>query len=427
MNDSHPLRASASSAVSPPTTGRLEAIRGWTRRRGGTRLCREGVYYVVMAAFVFAVALLGRVNLLMMLSAMMLGPFWFSWRLLVYTLRGLEVRRKMPRAVCAGDLLVVDVEVCNTRRRIGSWALVLEDRIEREGRAAYQTPICPEVAVPYVPAGGTCGRIYRGRLPRRGCYVLGPMRIMSRFPFGFFHRTIVDDRTDSLIVYPRLGELTRRWLARRRQVFEGTQQRLQRSSRVSGDFYGVRPWRHGDGRRHIHWRSSARHGTLVVRQFQQQCTRDVAVLVDLWQPAEPSPEQLEHVEQAVSFAATVLADSFRQGAANLWLGTTADPSGALRGPASHALLDSAMATLAVAGAADDDRLPELLRHAASTIRPGMEIILVTTRRFDPADTARFALLARDPASGVLLGQIRPVETANGNLSLYYRSTEPVGS
>ena len=152
----------------------------------------------------------------------------------------------------------------------------------------------------------------------RGRYQFGPVRLSTRFPFGLFSRTITVGESETLIVLPRLGRLTEGWAARRLEAFAGADRRRRRSG-PEGDFYGVREWRSGDGRRLIHWRSSARLGKLVVRQFERPRSRDVAVVLDLWQPEPATAEHLENVELAVSFAATVLADLCRQGGSNVYL------------------------------------------------------------------------------------------------------------
>jgi len=253
--------------------------------RSRTVVCREGLYYVVLMVFVFAGALLGDVNLLMILAGMLLGPLWLSWRLVARTLRGLEVVRQVPRGVCAGDPLSVKIELRNTRRRLGSWAIVVEEGIRRDGpaRGGESDALRPAVLFSYVPAGETRERSYRGRLTRRGLYRFEIPAVSTRFPFGLLRRTVRVGDPAVLIVHPRLGRLTREWRKRQHEWFEGTHRREVRHGRVSGDFYGVRPWRSGDSRRSIHWRSSARRGTLVVRQFEQHRNRDLAVLVDLWQ------------------------------------------------------------------------------------------------------------------------------------------------
>ena len=390
------------------------------RLPSNTRLCREGWYYLLVLGFVFGGAMLRDVNLLLMLAAMLAGPMLFNWRLVVVTLRGLEVRRRAPRGVCAGDLLVVNVEVSNTRKKVASWAVIVEEQIHAEDEATGGRPLRPTVFFSYVPPGQSHAGVYRGRLTRRGRYRLGPLRISTRFPFGLFERTVTLGPTDTLTVFPRLGRLTRHWITRHREAFEGTQRRERQHSRVSGDFFGVRQWRHGDSRRWIHWRSSARLGTLVVRQFEQHRNRDVAVLVDLWQPERPGADDLDHVELAVSFAATVAADVCHKGGSSLLLGTTGPQPECTRGPSSAALLEEVMERLAVAEASSEDRLPELLDRTLRHIEPGTELVLVSPRAIDLSDAERFAALWSTPTRQAVARRIRLVNSATRQLDEYFQ-------
>lgn len=385
-----------------------------TRRRQ-TTVCREGWYYLLVLGMVFVGAMLRDVNLLLVLAGMLAGPVVFSWRAVRLTLRGLQVQRKVPRTVCAGDLLVTSVTLTNTRRRVGSWAVVVEEQIRRETDLGGDRPIRTAVLFPYVPAGQARKGVYRGRLTRRGRYRLGPLRLSTRFPLGLFCRMITLGQTESLIVFPRLGRLTRRWAARRHESFAGTDRRERRHG-TEGDFYGVRQWRSGDSRRWIHWRSSARLDQLVVRQFEQPRNRDVAVLVDLWQPEEPGPRDLENVELAVSFAATVLADLCRKGSSNLLVGTSGSPPGCIGGPASAALLQAVMERLAVAEAQSTDRLAELLERGLAETEPGAEVILVSTRPVDPARLQAFSADSGRRAAR----RIRCVDTSSDELGEYFR-------
>jgi uncharacterized protein (DUF58 family) len=327
--------------------------------------------------------------------------------------------------VCAGDPLVVKVRLRNTRRRLGSWAVVVEERIHREGHSQRREKevLQPATFFSYLPAGETRERTYRGQLPERGRYRFEVPILSTRFPFGLFRRTIRTGEPDLLVVYPRLGRLTRTWLARQHEWFEGTHRRERRHGQVSGDFYGVRPWRSGDARRFIHWRSSARHGELVVRQFEQHRNRDLAVLVDLWQPVRPGDDHLENVELAVSFAATVVADACRSGGGDLWVGTSEAGDEEIVGPASALLMQHAMDHLAVAEASSVDGLPGLLERAVAAVAPGTEIVLVTTRSIDVNDAARFPLLARDSLRRSAAQSIRVVNTADPALGDYFEPGE----
>jgi uncharacterized protein (DUF58 family) len=385
-----------------------------------TTLCREGWYYLLVLGLIFGGAMAREVNLLLVLAGLLAGPLIFNWRTVVLTLRGLRVERKVPQGVCAGDLLVAQIQVRNGRRKVGCWAVVVEERFERVGSPRREQPFRPRVLFPYVPAGESRSGAYRGRLARRGRYRLGPLKVSTRFPFGLFSRTITVGNAETVTIFPRLGRLTRGWATRHRESFAGTHRREQRHG-PEGDFYGVREWKPGDRRRWIHWRSSARSGRLVVRQFEQPRNRDVAVLVDLWQPRRPAQTDLDHVELAVSFAATVVAELCRKGDSDLLVGTTGQAAPCIRGPASVALLQDVMQALAVAEAHHEDRLPELLVGALAQLEPGSEIVLVSTRPVDLAGAAYQSAWGTDPARRAMARQIRRIDTSSTELAEYFQA------
>jgi len=389
------------------------------RQRSGTTLCVEGWYYLAVLAFVFTAATLQQMNLILVLVGMLLGPLLFSWRLVVATLGGLEVRRKLPHGVSAGDLLVVNLELANPRRRLGSWAVVVDEQISAQAGPGRGQSIRPSVFFGYTPPSTSRMGAYRGRLPHRGRYRFGPMGISTRFPFGLFLRRRQLKETDTLVVAPRLGRLARGWIARHHEDFEGAQREPRRHSRTTGDFFGVRDWRSGDSRRWIHWRSSARHGALVVRQFERHRNSDVAVVVDLWQPGAPASDDLDNVEMAVSFAATVVADLCRRGGGNLLLAVSGDRPESMGGPASVALMQGAMERLAVAETSSEDRLPALLDHALRQVRPGTQVVVVSTRENDLDDSDRFGMLWQDPARRALLRRVRTVNAGGNELAEYF--------
>jgi uncharacterized protein (DUF58 family) len=396
--------------------------------RPHTTICREGWYYLLITAIVFFGAMVKEVNLLLVLAGMMMGLLLFHWQAIFVSLKGLTLQRKAPQAVCAGDLLAVSLRLSNTRPHFGSWAVTVEEQIERESDASgvdynqnrcnyslsHDKPILPSVFFSCIPAGEERTGTYRGRLVERGRYRLGPMRISTRFPFGLFCRKITIGQSETLYVYPRLGRLTRSWLARRRTALAGADRR-QRRPGPEGDFYGVREWRRGDSLRLIHWRSSARAGKLVARQFEQPHNRDVAILLDLWLPEKPSDAQRDNVELAISFTATVLTDLCRQGGSKAHLGVYGQQPQTLGGPVSAAMLQDVMKTLAVIEAGSDDRLPAIIEHVLGDIAPGTEIILISTRPADLSDSKRFAAVWSDPAFHAAARHIRCIDVSSDTL------------
>jgi len=73
------------------------------------------------------------------------------------------------------------------------------------------------------------------------------------------------------------------------------------------DLYGVREYRAGDPLRRIHWRTSARRGQLVVREFEPPGLRVLALLLD------PEPGSRAAADQIARLAASEAWDCYRAG------------------------------------------------------------------------------------------------------------------
>jgi uncharacterized protein (DUF58 family) len=380
------------------------------------RLTREGVIFLLVMLSVLIGALVRQLNLLMLLGSALAGPIAFS---LIYgrlALRRLVIHRKLPTHLNVERRLKVDVSVTNRRRWLAVWSIEVEDRLQREGSATGAVPPS-RVSVYFPRIGGrqTLQVDYEGRLRQRGRYRFGPLRISTRFPLGLVRHSLFVPQTGELIVHPRLGRLTHDWTSVLRESASG-QQSMQRRGLLEADFYGLRDWRPGDNRRSIHWRTSARRGSLVVRQFEQRRSQDLALLVDLWQPREPSPEHLARVETAVSFVATLLNDASRQPGRQLILHLAAATPVSLSGTASPLLVREQMDALAVVEPHGEDVFPATLVDALSAIPLSMPAMIVSTRNVD-----RQALDA-------LVGQthstwadrlLRTIDVGSDELSNYY--------
>jgi len=342
-----------------------------------TSLCREGWYLLLLLAAVLTWALLRENNLLLLVAGLMSGTLLMDWRMSVAALRGLEVRRRIASGSRAGTWIKVEIEVRNGRRRWGSWALVVEDRLLRNSGVADERPLHPRRMFPYVPAGECLRQTYSVLLPHRGPYTLGPLCVSTRFPLGLVRHAVWLGGDDKLLVLPRLGHLRRAWMRHCPPAPYGARG-ARRPGYVPGDFFAVREWQAGDSVRWVHWRSTARHGQLVVRQFEQPGERQLAVLLDLWQPESPSLEQARRVELAVSFAATLVADFCRsRGPAVLVI--AAAQSVCLAGRAAGAFSREAQISLALAQASPADPPIDLWEEALRRIGSQGELVVISTR------------------------------------------------
>ncbi|MHB8612109.1 MAG: DUF58 domain-containing protein [Candidatus Dormibacteraceae bacterium] len=73
------------------------------------------------------------------------------------------------------------------------------------------------------------------------------------------------------------------------------------------ELFGVREYRPGDSLRRIHWRSSARHGELVVREYEPPGVQTLGIFCD------PSPADPAVADQVARIAASEAWDCIRNG------------------------------------------------------------------------------------------------------------------
>ena len=249
-------------------------------------------------AFIILGSIIRQVNLLMLLSGLMIAPFFFNWRISMKMLEQVIGVRRIPRLVFAGSPFTVGWRLKNYRNRIPSWGLRVVDRIGRAD-AKYMDQVT--VLVPPLAAASEAEASYQCLLAKRGVYHLGPAQISSAFPVGLIRSKIKIREVESLYVAPAIGRLHRSWNQMTQSLSRGEAKKQRQHRSEIGDFYALRPWVTGDNPRQVHWRSSARHGELMVRQNEQQQERRLVFILDLFESANADCD----IEMALSLAATV--------------------------------------------------------------------------------------------------------------------------
>jgi uncharacterized protein (DUF58 family) len=71
------------------------------------------------------------------------------------------------------------------------------------------------------------------------------------------------------------------------------------------EVYGVREYVPSDGAQSVHWKSSARVGRLMVREFEREARSEVAVAVDALEPRVSGPQPWSNLEFTVRLAAGI--------------------------------------------------------------------------------------------------------------------------
>lgn len=362
------------------------------RRMHHMSICSEGAYYLVVMAFILTAALIRQINLLMVLYGLLAGPLLISWWLVRRQVNRVEVLRHAPKTAVAGEPFAVEIELQNKRKRGSSFALTVHDELQRRGPRNKSKNPTTDVYCSYLPGGATQRIAYHGRLARRGLYDFQPLRLSSRFPMGLLRTALRFDAPQRMVVLPRQGHLTSAWQRLLRADAGDAPGGRRQIGFEEGDFYGLRDWRPGDPRNRIHWRTSARRGSLTVRQYERRRRSDLLLIIELIEPEKPSEADRARTESVVSFAATALAEACRDGGRNVRFELIAKRSRKLNGAASPRLLDEALGMLATAEPTTDDLLPEVLVDTLAELHPQTACVIVGTTPADVFDRVRFAPL-----------------------------------
>jgi uncharacterized protein (DUF58 family) len=262
----------------------------------GFQLTREGGYWLLIAAVVLGIGYFKSINLLLLLGYLLLLIAAFNAMLAGRRLHRLRARRRIAAPAFVGSPCVVEVQIDNPHRR-GVPAVRVEDHGPDHALAWFIDRL--------EGRGESClhGEVV---LPRRGRYAWEPVTVVSGYPFGLSQRRVLLAPGEEVIVLPRLGWLhrgrLRRYLRGADPQRDRTRQRPQRHPGAQAEFHGLRSYRTGDSPRLIHWRTSARCGELMVREFEDLPGENLLLVFDPTLPPGCDPLVFE---SAVSLAATI--------------------------------------------------------------------------------------------------------------------------
>lgn len=363
------------------------------------RMPREAVIYFLILLVLCAGALMGRSNMLMLVFGLMAGPFILNGQITLLIVNRLGVRRSLPdRAVC-GQSFSVKLELESRKRVLSSWMVVAEDLVQ-----APNETLQPAVLFVCVPPRSRREGAYQILPVRRGLYEFGPVRVMSRFPLGLVERSFELGSVEQFVVYPRVGRLEASWHRTAEAGPSVSNLVVAGAGTGDDDFQRLREYRGGDSPRDIHWRTTARRNELMVREYVPSRRRDVLLVIDLWLAPRAQPPDLERVELAVSFAASICVDHL-QSATDSAINLIVFGAQVWRADAGSqvASLDGLLKTLALVQAGPGKSLAAELPAALAEAPDRMRKILLTTRRREllksalPPEAADFEIIECDPS------------------------------
>jgi len=143
---------------------------------------------------------------------------------------------------------------------------------------------------------------------RRGAHRIGPVRVEMLAPFGVVRAQRSIGPVDEVLAVPSVVPLIS---VRSRGVDDGDHPARHDRSGHGTDNLVPRPYVAGDSMRRVHWRASAHHGDLMVREEERDQTPEAALVLDL-DPASWEDERAfdNAMTACVSVAARLVADGY---------------------------------------------------------------------------------------------------------------------
>jgi len=278
-------------------------------------------------------------NLLYLILGMMLSLIMVSGILSEQSLRKISFNWRLPSRLFAKQPAPAELKITNGKRFLPSYSFRIDDAD-------------PEVRPHYI-AKLSAGRTET--IPRtvifqnRGLQPLPAVTLSTNFPFGFICKSLIRQRSQTALVYPRILlpppgiQITRPHAGRDRE---------NRRRGVGTELHNLREYTPADDARGIHWKASARESRLLLKEFESEDDSRVYLTLSQRVPGYPAvggfawplDENSDDFERAVEITAALAWEFNKRGCA---VGLEAfahagpahspmTPSGALVDPLSRA-------------------------------------------------------------------------------------------
>jgi len=216
--------------------------------------------------------------------------------------------------------------------------------------------------------------LVRTPLTRRGHFRIEPLQIRTGDPFGLFEAAAAVGAGVPVVVYPRIEPLPL-WKLPAAGI-EGSHSMPERTQQATPLAVTVRPWAPGDAFNRIHWKSTARHGDILVKEFDLEQTADAWIVLDLDRSVQTGRGVESTVEAAVRVVASVADRALLE---NRAVGLTVNTHRLAQLPPDRGGRQHLKVMQLLAAVEGDGTMPlsEALVATVGRIRRGMTAVVVT--------------------------------------------------
>ena len=318
------------------------------------------------------------VGLIIVLVGTVAVAAWWVWQMV----QRVKVERELRFAwVQVGDL-IEELFVVDNEAPIPVMWLEITDHSDLPGYSASAVRAASARRRNRWTVQGTC------RL--RGEYQLGPWEARTGDPFGIFLVTWSYPVAKTLLVYPPIA----RWKppALPRGAAIGQAGSMARARQPTATVRAVREYAPGDPFHHIHWPTTARRGSLHVREFDQETGGDVWLMIDLDEDVQAGIAEQSTLEVGIILAASMAAQ-WEDANRRVGLLTYGAHRQVVRPGQGREHLWRILRALALAEPAPHQPLVQTMAEASRVLPTGSTLILLTPSP-DPRWAAALARLKR---------------------------------
>ena len=216
------------------------------------------------------------------------------------SMRRLSLSREIPAEISANSRFPVRICVRNKKSWIPSFSLSVEDIVDQRGdntRFIVKIPPLEEKEI-----------FYFSSFPERGVKRYRGFKVLTKYPFGLIQKTDFIDGIEEVLVYPEIFDIDKVMVGS--HLFHG--EYLSGRKGLGVNPWGLRDYQYGDDARLIHWKSTAKKGVWMVKEFESEKKLKVSLDLVLVHPdalrakAFRKAEALVLIEELISMCASMI-------------------------------------------------------------------------------------------------------------------------
>lgn len=234
---------------------------------------RRGLLFLLLTLAALAVAFMNSGLITAFTSAMFSAILVSGFVMANFSLAGTVIERKFPDKGYCNKVLYMDLVIKN-RLYLYRQEYIVTEKLPFLLSREYA------FAVPALAPGEERFLSFQIQAEKRGEYQLEKVYLCSGDPLGLFRKKKLFRLPARITILPRVFPLSSLAAVNRRGGMPHPEGRMLGHAGKGQEFFGVRPYRTGDEVKHIHWKSTASKGRLMVKEFEASAVDQIVLLLD---------------------------------------------------------------------------------------------------------------------------------------------------